>query len=43
MIPTVFAIVGVLLLFGGSSVLFQETRLATGILDREIERALTKS
>jgi hypothetical protein len=39
-IPTAFAIIGVLLLFGGSTALFQETRLATGILNREIDRAL---
>lgn len=39
-IPTAFAIIGVLLVFGGSTALFQETRLATGILNREIDRAL---
>lgn len=42
LIPTGFAILGVLLLFGGCSTLFQETRLATGILNREIDRALKR-
>lgn len=41
-VPTGFVIIGVLLLFAGSTALFQEMRLATGILDREIDRALNR-